>query len=153
MSKHGFQNQTLTVKTRDGLDDILIEPLYFVDRAGRHFCAPSGATTDGLSTPKIIRILPGYDATGEDWWSGVLHDAAYRNFLEIELAPDSWQKASLTQAQCDALILEAMTTQRVGWWRRHIIYFALRLFGGIAFKEDRQASLLVHHPAAAGLPR
>jgi hypothetical protein len=138
--KHGFQNRTLDVKTRDGLDDMLIEPLYFVDRAGRRFRAPDGSTTDGLSTPKIIRILPGYDATGDDWWSGVLHDAAYRNFLELEPGIGIWEKAELTQAQSDALIFEAMTTQKVGWWRRHLIYYALRLFGSGDFKRDRRTS-------------
>jgi hypothetical protein len=135
--KHGFQNKTLEVRTRDGLDDILIEPLYFFNRGERHYRAPVGSTTDGLSTPKIVRVLPGYDATGDDWWSGVLHDSAYRNFLEIELSFGVWEKAQLTQAQSDALILEAMTSQRVGWWRRHTIYFALRLFGSFAFKSDR----------------
>jgi len=135
--KHGFQNTSLDVRTRDGLDDILIEPLCFINQAGRHYRAPTDSTTDGLSTPKIIRVLPGYDATGDDWWSGVLHDAAYRDFLEIESAGGAWEKAGLTQAQSDALILEAMTTQGVGWWRRHIIYCALRLFGSSAFKKDR----------------
>jgi hypothetical protein len=42
------------------------------------------------------------------------------------------------QPWSDALILEAMTAQKVGWWRRHIIYYALRLFGSGAFKKDRQ---------------
>jgi Protein of unknown function (DUF1353) len=138
MSKmYGFQNLSLEVKTRDGLDDVLLEALRFVDAQGRHWRAPIGSTTDGLSTPKIIRCLPGYDATGDDWWSGVLHDAAYRNTLEIE-TDGNWKKADLTQADSDALILAAMVTQRVGWWRRHIIYWALRLFGSLAFEKDRQ---------------
>ncbi len=135
---HGFQNASLDVRTRNGLDDLLIEPLHFVDRHGNHYRAPDGTTTDGVSTPKIIRVFPGYDATGDDWWSGVLHDSAYRNFLQIKMPDGTWQTANLTQAQADALILEAMTTQRVGWWRRHIIYFALRLFGSGAFKKDRR---------------
>jgi hypothetical protein len=135
--KHGFQNKTLDVKTRDGLDDMLLEPLYFFDRIERHYRAPTGSTTDGLSTPKFVRILPGFDATGDDWWSGVLHDAAYRDSLEIRLAEGVWEKAHLTQAQSDALILEAMQTQKVGAVRRYTIYYALRLFGSIAFKKDR----------------
>ena len=80
---YGFQNDSLTVKTRDGLDDILLEELTFVRRDGTILRAPIGSTTDGLSTPKIVRLIPGYDATGDDWWSGVLHDASYRGFLQV----------------------------------------------------------------------
>ena len=132
----GFQNGSLNVKTRDGLDDILIEELTFVRRDGTILRAPIGSTTDGLSTPKIVRLIPGYDATGDDWWSGVLHDSAYRNFLQV-INEGVWIAAGFNRKQCDDLILEAMTAQGVGWLRRYTIYFALRLFGWHAFKEDR----------------
>jgi hypothetical protein len=134
---HGFQNESLLVRTKNGEDDKLVEPLVFFARDGTHYRAPEDSTTDGLSTPKIIRLLPGYDSTGDDWWSGVLHDAAYRDFLEIESPDGVWKKVHLTQAQSDALILDAMGTQSVGWPRRHIIYYALRMFGSAAFKNDR----------------
>jgi hypothetical protein len=134
----GFQNDTLVVQTRDGLDDILVEALVFLDYDGTLYRAPIGSTTDGLSTPKIVRIIPGYDATGDDWWSGVLHDSGYRDFLQVSTGV--WIKANLTQKQCDHLIYSAMKSQGVGFLRRHIIFYALRLFGGFAFKGDRKAS-------------
>jgi hypothetical protein len=133
---YGFQNSSLDVRTRDGLDDILIEELTFVRRDGTILRAPIGSTTDGLSTPKIVRVIPGYDATGDDWWSGVLHDSAYRDFLQVN--EGVWKPAHFTQKECDDLILEAMTAQGVGFLRRHTIYFALRLFGSFAFKGDRK---------------
>lgn len=133
----GFQNESLNVQTKDGLDDALLEPLVFVDPNGNWWEAPTGSTTDGLSTPPIVRILPGYDATGDDWWSGVLHDSGYRRFIRLRQADGSWRTMALTQKQCDTLILQAMTSQGVGFLRRHIIYFALRLFGSFAFKGDR----------------
>lgn len=136
--KFGFHHNGLDVHTHDGLDDVLLDPLFFNRRNGEQLRAPVGSTTDGLSTPKIIRTLPGYDATGDDWLSGVLHDAAYRDQLETLCKPtQEWVKAHYTQAQADGLILEAMTAQKVGWIRRHVIYFALRLFGSFAFKSDR----------------
>ena len=136
--KLGFHHDGLDVHTHNGLDDVLLDNLIFNRTNGERLRAPIGSTTDGLSTPKIIRILPGYDATGDDWLSGVLHDAAYRNQLEIFCGvTQSWVKARLTQKQSDGLILEAMTAQRVGWIRRHIIYFALRVFGSFAFRSDR----------------
>jgi len=134
----GFQNDILIVQTRDGLDDILMDVLDFTDYDGTLYRAPIGSTTDGLSTPKIVRLIPGYDATGDDWWSGVLHDSSYRDFLQVNRGV--WVKASLTQEQCDHLILHAMKSQGVGFVRRHIIFFALRLFGSFAFKGDRAAA-------------
>lgn len=133
----GFQNVRLNVQTVDGLDDTLLEPLVFRTATGVWLRAPIGSTTDGLSTPKFIRLLPGYDATGDDWWSGVIHDSAYRNFLEIKNYEGEWKRAWFSQPRADALILEAMRTQGVGFTRRHIIYFALRAFGSFAFKGDR----------------
>lgn len=136
----GFQNSTLIVQTRDGLDDVLIETLDFLHPDGTLYRAPIGSTTDGLSTPKIVRLIPGYDATGDDWWSGVLHDSAYRDFLQVNLGV--WMPAHLTQRESDHLILAAMTAQGVGWFRRHTIFFALRLFGRFAFAGDRRAASL-----------
>lgn len=142
--KPGFQQRSLKIETNDGADDVLLDPLTFVCRNGVIYRAPIGSTTDGLSTPKIVRILPGYDSTGDDWLSGVLHDAAYRNFLEVRcsnrLADGVWRQAKLTQKECDTMILEAMKSQGVGLIRRHIIYCALRLFGRFAFASDRKTS-------------
>ena len=136
----GFQNETLDVQTKDGLDDSLLQPLVFWDGTCL-WRAPIGSTTDGLSTPKIVRLIPGYDATGDDWWSGVLHDAGYRNFLERWTANHGgmWVAANPSRKVCDDLILCAMKSQGVGFIRRNLIYFALRLFGWIAFKEDRKS--------------
>lgn len=137
----GFQQKTLDVSTGDGLDDVLLEPLEFVRRNGDRLRAPIGSTTDGLSTPKIVRLIPGYDATGDDWFSGVLHDSGYRDFLEVFCkVTQFWSVAHFTQKQCDDLILEAMILQGVGWWRRHTIYVALRCFGFRAFAADRLKS-------------
>lgn len=136
--QRGFHNYKLDVATHDGLNDILLEPLVFTNRFGRLLRAPKGSTTDGLSTPKIVRVLPAYDATGDDWWSGVLHDAAYRGFLEIQNHLGEWQKADYSQKQADDMILDAMESQGVGFIRRHIIYYALRLFGRFAYAQDKK---------------
>lgn len=147
--KTGFVNSTLDVRTGNGADDELTEHLDLVRVNGDINRAPSGSFTDGISTPKIIRILPGFDSTGDDWFSGVIHDAGYRGTLLIlrkSLIPPygipesnfCFTPANFTQKQCDDMILEAMELQGVGVIRRHVIYYALRLFGRFAFRKDRR---------------
>ena len=135
---HGFSTQTLDVRTSDGLDDVLMTPLTYVDRRGNIYRAPEGGTTDGLSVPRCVQnIIP---ATGGDWFSGVLHDSAYRRQLTAMETqyPFAWLPANLTKAQADSLLLEAMASQRVGWLMRQTIYWAVRLFGGRAWRHGHK---------------
>ena len=131
----GFTTNIVEVRTTDGLNDVLLSPLDYVAKSGRIFRAPIGGTTDGLSVPRCVQnIIP---ATGGDWFSGVLHDSSYhRQLLELDKQTGEYKPAILTQAECDALILEAMESQGVGLVMRHTIYLALRLFGWKAYNED-----------------
>ena len=131
----GFQVAYVDTRTSDGLDDILLGELPYIAADGTHYKAPIGGTTDGLSVPRCVQnIIP---ATGGDWFSGVLHDSAYRNQLLKQLSDGSWVLATLDQPSCDALILEAMESQGIGYVMRYTIYRALRMFGSSAFKQDR----------------
>ena len=133
----GFQNKTLDTRTSNGLNDTLLEPLVFIRENGDLIQAPIGGTTDGLSVPRCVQnIIP---ATGGDWFSGVIHDSAYRNELQI-LKNGVWVTANYNQQECDDLILEAMKSQEVNIVMRHTIYRALRMFGSFAFKDDRKAT-------------
>lgn len=143
--KPGFHNTTLDVRTGDGLDDVLLEPLDYLAADGTLYRAPIGGTTDGLSVPRVVQnIIP---PTGMEWFSGVIHDSAYRDQLLMIPAnpfltefPDAgWVPAHLTQEQSDNLILEAMTSQGVDLLERELIYHALRVAGSVAFAEDRAA--------------
>jgi hypothetical protein len=136
--KPRFLQTTVKVLTSDGLDDVLMEPLKFHRASGDLVRAPAGGTTDGLSVPRCLQsIIP---ATGGDWMSAVLHDSAYRDQLEFRVNDRNaiYVKAHYTQCQCDQLILEAMEAQGVGWIMRTTIYVALRLFGHVAFRDDRE---------------
>ena len=110
--KPGFQNEFLDVRTRDGLNDVLLTPLIFQSAGGELYRAPKGGGTDGLSIPQLFQSIPWLSATGADWWSGVLHDSPYRGQLEKwDAATEDWIPANLTRAQADALIKEALQTQ------------------------------------------
>ena len=130
----GFQNESITVRTQNGLDDIFLEPLVYTSRNGQVFRCPIGATTDGFSVPRIFQnIIP---ATGFDWFSAAVHDCAYRRTLQV--FSGVWIKVVMNRKECDQLILEAMHSQGVNWMMRWMIYLALRVFGGFAFKADRK---------------
>jgi hypothetical protein len=131
-----FQQATLDVRTGDGLDDVLLEELLYIKDDGTRLKAPIAGTTDGLSVPRCVQnIIP---ATGGDWFSGVLHDSAYRNQMQA-YSNNTWMPANYTQEQADDLILEAMKSQGVGFVMRHTIYRALRMFGSHAYAADRKA--------------
>ena len=133
MPQFGFITQTVDVRTSDGLDDVLMSPIVYLAKDGRTLRAPIGGTTDGLSVPRCVQnIIP---ATGGDWFSGVLHDSAYRRQIEL-ISDGEWHKAFFTQQMADNLILEAMESQGVGWFMRYLIFFALRLFGFKAWADD-----------------
>jgi hypothetical protein len=135
MMQFGFQQTTLAVKTRDGLDDILLEPLVFLRGNGDLLRAPKSSTTDGVSAPKFLWwLIP--PVGGDDYFSAVMHDAAYRGTLQLQTGV--WTNAKFTRKQADDLILEAMTFQAVHFLMRWTVYLALRLFGGFAFKLDRK---------------
>lgn len=145
--KQGFVNQTLDVRTGDGLNDVLLESLDYVAKDGTLYRSPIGSTTDGFSVPRCLQnIIP---ANGGDWFSAVQHDNSYRNTLlmvpsgiikAVEDIPhnnDLFVLASLNQKQCDDLILEALESQDCPELERFSIYNALRVCGHFAFSNDR----------------
>lgn len=131
--KIGFQQRTLSTLSSDGRDDMLQEPLLYRSRAGDLYRVPAGSTTDGMSTPPIVRALPGFEPYGVHWFSAILHDAPYRGTLQV-FRRTNFVPANLTRREADALLDEALETQGVPAFRRFLIHTALRLFGGRNFK-------------------
>ena len=132
-----FINETIAARTSDGHNFILLEPLTYLTDDNRLLRAPVGATTDGISTPDFIwNIIPPF---GKTWFSGVLHDAGYRDTLEIctDVETNTWVKAHYTQEQCDDLMKESLLAHGVGEFEAEVIYHALATFGSSAFHTDR----------------
>lgn len=128
----------LLVRTSDGRNVVLQEPLEYVCDCGSRVRAPIGATSDGASTPRALwQLVPPF---GEYWLAAVLHDAAYRGTLEVQQADGSWAPADFTQAEADDLIGQAMASLGVNEEERSAIYRALKEFGGKAFREDRAST-------------
>ena len=135
----GFKNQTLNVASSDGQNVILLEPLIYVRKDGITIRNRAGATSDGLSTPRIVwDILPPF---GKPWFSGIIHDGGYRGTLEILTPAGNWMPLPLAycdEAYCDSLIKEAMESQGVNALEVETIFVALKECGWRAFDEDRK---------------
>lgn len=139
-----FLSTILITKSRTGREDELLSSLVFQRADGELVMAPVGGTTDGLSVPICLQwIIP---AGGGDWFSGVLHDSAYRNqmmtFCEDAGHPiitdGFYVGAAYSRKDADDLMLEALKAQGAGFCKRWIIYLALRCFGGPAFKRGHR---------------
>lgn len=80
---------------------------------------PAGFVTDFASVPRLFwNALPPWGKYGK---AAVVHDYCYRT-------------GCLSRKKCDQIFLEGMRVLGVPFWKRHVMYWAVRLFGGYAYK-------------------
>jgi len=82
---------------------------------------PTGFRFDFASVPKLLLWL--FDPRGRHQRAAMFHDSAYR-----------MQYCSRFQA--DAIFREIMEFDHVPMWRMLLLYWAVRVFGGRAWKEN-----------------
>lgn len=83
---------------------------------------PTGFVTDLASVPRLFwNILPPF---GVYTRAAVIHDLLYRT------------PGLCTRAQADAVLMEAMTFLKVGWFTRHTIYAGVRAGGHFSYKGE-----------------
>ncbi len=81
---------------------------------------PAGFETDFASVPRLFwSIIP---PDGRHTQAAVLHDYLYHKHI-------------YSRKKSDKIFLEAMKVLRVSWWRRHVMYRAVRMFGGKAWRK------------------
>lgn len=130
-----FTKSTLAVSTSDGHNFALdIEHLQYTANDGTVYRSVMGATTDGASVPRELWNI--YPPFGLYWLAAVLHDCAYRAMLEKLLPNGTWLRVQLAKADCDNLLLEAMTGLGVDASTRGIIYHAVSAMGDSSFVDD-----------------
>lgn len=130
---------TLECPTGDGRNFVLLDDIFYTTKAGVPYKIPAGTPSDGASTPKAIwETIPPF---GLYWPAAYLHDAAYRNYLEVFVVEQGgWIKARLTEDVCNNLFDEAMELLGVPELERKVIYEGVVLFGKSSFDEDRKAN-------------
>ena len=82
---------------------------------------PSGAVTDGASVPKALWAL--FDPFGEYFGAAVVHDYLY-----------SRGNREYDRSEADYIFAEAMYNIGIPWYKRHLIWAAVRLCGKSSFK-------------------
>ena len=103
---------------------ILGSPLV-VEVNGRTHEIPTGFTTDGASIPRWGQLLTGWDPWEEPQrWGAIVHDWLYceRNTIK---------------QYCDKALREVLRSEGSNWWQREIMYLAVVIGGGKAYKMDQ----------------
>lgn len=84
-----------------------------------------GMPTDGSSIPKVMWNVIGSPFVGNYVRSSIIHDALYT----------SQGLGKLNKNQVDSLFLEMMKIEGVSWWKRTLMYWAVRLGGAKAWNS------------------
>jgi len=80
----------------------------------------------------IVMLSPFFLPFGKYTEAAVLHDWLYRNHL-------------FPRWMCDGLLLEAMEVSKVPRWQRLIIYYNVRMFGWIAWSNEKRSLRNIGH--------
>ncbi len=96
----------------------------FSSRTGITVQVPIGFVTDYASIPRVLwSVLPPHGTYSA---AAVIHDWLY------------WAQTT-TREEADRVFLEAMLVSCVGQAKRAVIYRAVRLFGGAAWRDNAKA--------------
>lgn len=124
------------VRTSNGLDMTLCEPIEFVDDKGNRYRAPIGATTDGASIVKFLWSL-GLAPFGIYWLACVIHDIIYRRLLELwNNETQTWRAAPVNKEFADNVLNDCMRAIGVPDALRLIIHEGVVYGGERAWIED-----------------
>lgn len=120
-----FTDALIVSPLADGNTWVLIKPFgYEVGKKGSGdlVSVKAGFMTDFASIPRLFwAILPKWGKYGN---AAVIHDWLY------------WSQ-DRDRSEADKIMLEAMKILTVSKWKRHLIYFAVRLFGIFAWNRNK----------------
>ncbi|MBW3617746.1 MAG: DUF1353 domain-containing protein [Proteobacteria bacterium] len=91
--------------------------------SGDTIVVPAGFETDFASIPRPLWIIE--PPLGDAGKAAVLHDYLY-------------ETGERDRASADRIFLEAMAVLEVPWWKRSLMFRAVRLFGRGGYKERRE---------------
>lgn len=92
----------------------------YVSKDSTLYIIPAGVDTDFASIPRIFRQI--LSRTGKHGRAAVLHDY----LCEYKIVP---------RKKADKIFLEAMETLKVNWFKRKLMYRAVRAYSIATFKK------------------
>jgi len=113
-----FQRDVWSVEANFLVNWVQVENMLGTNLAS--FTVPAGFETDLASIPRAFRgIVP---QVGRHIQAAITHDYIYSGAVFMR------------REDADLLFLDAMELLGVNWFRRHIMYRAVRTFGSLAWK-------------------
>jgi len=92
---------------------------------------PKGMETDGASIPRFFWRLMGPKMEPPFYKAAIVHDAGYMDVLQWSYSEDGeWVDEAHTRKEVDELFRELLKNLGMKWWRRSLMYQAVRWFGG-----------------------
>jgi hypothetical protein len=119
----------LTRQTLDGDAWLICEHFWFTwkgeghEPIERHIYPEDGFVTDGLSIPRFYRWR--FSPSGKGFRAAIGHDLLYREGI-------------VPRDVCDRVFRDGLEFCGVGAWQRNIMYFTLRVGGGVAYGKSRR---------------
>ena len=110
------------------LTDVLIL-FYVLDDRLREIRVPAGTRTDFASIPSFLRNVIDNDE-GDIRDAAVVHDYLYST-------KSTTTYPEITRAGADFILSEAMKCLRAPLWKRRLVYYAVRMFGWVFYKQDK----------------
>lgn len=116
-----FSSPIYTDWSLDGSTMVVLLEVTYTDPRGRIWTVPEMHVTDGASIPRPLWALIGSPFTGRYRVPAVLHDAAYAC-------------VGITKADADRMFYEAMREAGVGAMLAGLMWAAVKVFGGPAWR-------------------
>lgn len=129
MSKHCHHNPKIEIieKTEHGDIFRLLKSLPF-NFKGKKFTVPKGFLSDGMSVPAFLWAIVSPRIDPRTLCGAIAHDYIYRE------QPDGW-----TRKEADKMLYAIIRADGLSWMRSQRVYWGVRLFGGVAWRENRKA--------------
>jgi len=118
----------LVIRPVNGDEWELAQPLHYKTLDGEEIVVPVGFQMDLASIPRIF--TPIFPVHGKHTRAAVVHDWLYANYGHVPAM------RIITRKECDTIFLEAMKELGVGWFKRSMMYAAVRSGGWLAWSES-----------------
>lgn len=105
----------------------LVEPFVYITKEGEEIEIPKNFVTDFASIPRIplVWTIIGPPATGLYKEAAIPHDFIYAT-------------QTMSRKKIDKIFLEAMAFLKVPWWKRRIMFYAVRAFSWIPWNNHKK---------------